>query len=829
MFNERNPQIDNAYLETSKAYIDVAGELAKIIIELAKALKEAWKEKQEEHKIALKVGEETFNLVEDKDEPGAYKWEKVDLNNEQQSEVSSSEQPFSEYQAQTLATNLISEAPDNTNYENLKSDNPAIQVVSLDSEKETILYEMSERGNTVKNAFTETLTQKEIIDVAYEPLANILPPNSPLLLEASKDDIEKQKDFNITADEMLSQIVDTQETIQDSKPQYDNDGLVVESDEENKINQSTKENFLETNRNYKIQYDNDSLVVESNENNISQTSGKVSQSVDKNTEAQFDSDGLVIESDEKNIDLLKQKVTNEADFIAGAKASEVSINEPENTAIIAVKIQTDIEKISSELVEDNSLIIEKVNQTEVEEEFFKKKTKSQDIKFEEDIAANYTYKQVADNKEVEPRAQQWARQSTIPIEKIKHKGERNKVNLENNQNIAKAATEMLKKYGTIENDGSRIYRSDAFTIRKVDGVISIHRRNDEAKGFKEPLMEFKLDNKGVPDIKSNKLLNKLKRDTTRNEMLPVEKQEFLVVAEQLNEGKSLPNLQSGDIREIANALGSLAPAGSLKTLETFKKTEMLEMLNSTLNQLKSDEITTGEFTIKRERDPENNRASLTLTKDSQDGRDKKELVRFNLEKTPEGIKSEVTKMNISDYDIGQVKYISQNAYKLDDKSLESNFDDKSIKPEQPLQQNASPEINTKSIGDIPVDIHPWIAEEWQNMSEEKPLWGEVVEQGNDEIIQKLEQNEGKLPIADQREMYDKIIMHKITQAQATGDEAATIDYAAKKDITSDLMQKRKEAIKSNFTPTENISQKAKATKRDIQRPVKNISSKDVEL
>lgn len=799
MFNEKNPQIDNAYLETSKAYIDVAGELAKIIIELAKALKEAWKEKQEEDKIALKVGEETFNLVEDKDEPGAYKWEKVDLNNEQQSEVSSSEQPFSEYQAQTVATNLISEAPDNTNYENLKSDNPAIQVVSLDNEKETVLYEMSERGNTVKNAFTETLTQEEIIDVGYEPLTNILPPNSPLLLEANKKDIEKQKDFYITADEMLSQVVDTQETNQKTEPQYDSDGLIVET------------------------------VEPVEKNNIEQSIEEISQSIDENCGTQFDGDCLTIESIKQNNDLSKQKIPNKADFIAGTKPNEVSINESENTAIIAARIQTNIERINNELVEDNSSIIKKVNQTEVEEEIFIKKTKPQNVESEKDIAPNYTYKKVAENKEVKPQAKQWARQSTIPIEKIKHKGEREKVNLENNQNIAKAATEMLKKYGTIENDGSRIYRSDAFAIRKVDGVISIHRRNDESKGFKEPLMEFKLDSKGVPNIKGSNLLNKLKRNTTQNEMLPVEKQEFLVVAEQLNEGKLLPDLQLGDIRETANTLGSLAPAGTLKTLETFKENEMLEILNSTLNQLKSDEVTTGEFTIKRERDPENNRASLTLTKDSQDGRGKQELVRFNLEKTPEGIESEVAKMNISDYDIGQVKYISQNAYKLDDKNLESNFDDKGIKPEQPLQQTTRPEVSTKNIGDIPVDIHPWIAKEWQKMVEEGSLWGEVVEQANDEIIQKLEQNEGKLPIADQREMYDKIIMHKITQAQATGDEAATIDYAAKKDITSDLMRKRQEAIKSNFTPNENISQKAKAAKINIQRPVKNTSSKDVEL
>lgn len=776
MFNEKNPQIDNAYLEGSKTSIDIAKELAKLLIQLAKVLKEARNEKQEEDKIAVKVGEETYNLVEDKNEPGAYKWEKVDLTNESQSEMSE-EQPFTDYEAQTLATKLITEAPDNFNYENLGTSNPAIQIVSLDNERsETVLYEMSERGETVKNTFTEILTQEEIIDVAHEPLTNILPPNSPLLLSAGKEDIEKQEDINVIADEMLSQVVDIQE--------FDNDGLVVESKEET-INQTTETTSQGFNPNIQSEFDNDELVVKSVEENI-------------NTENQP-----------------QQNKVNQANFIAGATASEISINEPLNTAIV----KANIESVNNELVEDNLSVVKRNQQVEVEEEPFTKKNKTQNLE-SEDIAANYTYKQVAANKEVEPRAQQWAKQSTVSVEKIKHRGERKKVEFEKNQNIAKTATEMLKKYGTIENDGSRIYRSDAFAIRKVDGVVSIHRRGDEAKGFKEPLMEFKLDKKGVPDIKGTKLINKLKRNVTQNNMLPVEKQEFLIVAERLNQGKPLPDLQSGDVRQTGNALGSLAPAGTLKTLEAFKKTEMLEMLNSTLNQVKSDRVTAGEFTIKRERDIENNRASLTLIKESENGKST-QLVKFNLEKTSEGIKSEVAKMNISDYDIGQIKHIAQNAYKLNNKSLESNFDNRE---KQPIP---TPEINTKSIGDIPVDIHPWIADEWQKMTKEKPLWGEVVEQGNDEIIQKLKQNEGKLPIADQREMYDKIIMHKITQAQATGDEAATIDYAAKKDITAELIEARSRIVSDKFTPTQNISQKAQTKKQEARQPVKQ--KQEVEL
>ncbi|NJN07530.1 MAG: hypothetical protein HC815_05885 [Richelia sp. RM1_1_1] len=749
MFNEKNHQVDRAYLESSEHLIDTSKQLAKMLILLTKALKEAWDEKQEQDKIAVKIGEETYNLVEDKDEPDAYKWEKVDLSNDK-SRVAETEQPFTDYQAQTLATKIITEAPDNTNYNNLKTDNPAIQIVSLYREKETVLYEMSEKGQSIKNAFTQELSQEKIIDVAYEALTSILPPDSPLLLLPSKDNIEHQQDFNITADEMLSQVVDVQETGQTSKPEFDNDSLIVEkTTESQEISQP--------------QFDNDGLIIEDSQINVVESQGN-------------------------------QKKANKADFIAGATYNEVSVNESSNNSIVQFNQQTEIEKIDND-VEEVLPTPNNINDDIDNEVYAVKKTKTQG---EEEPAANYTYREVASNPEVEPKTQQWAKQSTVPIEKIKHREKRNKVELENNEYIANAATEMLKKYGTIENDGSRIYRSDAFAIRKKDGVVSIHRRGDEAKGFKEPLLEFKLGKKGAPDIKGASLLNNLKGNVTQNHMLPVEMQEFLIVAEQINEGKGLPDLQSGDVREIGNTLGSLAPAGTLRTLEIFKKTEMLEMLNFTLNQVQSDEVKAGDFTITRKRDQENNRASLVLTKDNDESNRKKVLVRFDLEKTPEGIKSEVIKMNISDYDIRQVKHIAQNAYKLDNKNLESNFDSQQPQPQQ--ISNAS-QVD-KTIGDIPVEIHPWIDQEWSNS----------VEQNNNEIVQKLELNGGKLPIANQREIYDKIAAQKVTQGE--------VNFPSKKDITADLMNKRSQSIKSQFTPKINISQKAKTAKKETPRPVK---------
>ncbi len=227
--------------------IDTAAELAKMLIEIIKALKQLWDEKQENDKVAVKLGEETYNLVEDKDTPGAYKWEKVDLNNEQSPTNDKNpdalqysaelEQPFTEYQAQTLATKLISDRPgSDIDYEDFKTINPAIQITLSNDDGERVLYELSDEGECVKNTFTEELSQEQIIDVAYEPLSKILPPGSHALLPPSKDDIEaenaavidSQENLTIEAMDMLSQVVDKLE-IESQNNKYDADGLVVDN------------------------------------------------------------------------------------------------------------------------------------------------------------------------------------------------------------------------------------------------------------------------------------------------------------------------------------------------------------------------------------------------------------------------------------------------------------------------------------------------------------------------------------------------------------------------------------------------------------------------
>ncbi|MHC5733211.1 MAG: hypothetical protein ACYTXY_56135, partial [Nostoc sp.] len=88
-------------------------------------------------------------------------------------------------------------------------------------------------------------------------------------------------------------------------------------------------------------------------------------------------------------------------------------------------------------------------------------------------APEFTYQEVANSQCVEPAAQQWARQVEVPIYQINNKQAREERYNGENKDIAETATAMLKKYGTLEQDGSRIYRSDTFVIRQEGDTVSI--------------------------------------------------------------------------------------------------------------------------------------------------------------------------------------------------------------------------------------------------------------------------------------------------------------------------------------------------------------------
>ncbi|OYD91455.1 hypothetical protein CDG76_26490 [Nostoc sp. 'Peltigera membranacea cyanobiont' 210A] len=732
MFDPRQTQINESYLNTSDTAIKTSRELSKTLInaltKITKVILEKLKEAQEASKIAVEVGKDIYNLVSDESTPGAYKWEKVDLTSQSiksnqetnivfmpdvliEGQYTIETEPFTDYQAQRIAARLVEDVP-NLNSDYQQTSEIALKITayleSEGSEKQIVIYEQDSEGKCTTNLVTEILTPDEIIDVASEPLIKLLPPSAEII-ENSENTKELLSDNeNFTAIEVSPLLDESQLTI-------------------------------------------NKLLQDENSENSSPITQEINSSVEIEADESFEDD----------------VVNNLQEEIAQSKET-LKIRE------IVVSNYQSQDKTEGE-----------VNENATRNQFFGQEPEELETNNRNKYAPEFSYQEVANSQGVESAAQQWARQVEVPIYQINNKQAREERYNGENKDIAETAIAMLKKYGTLEQDGSRIYRSDTFVIRQEGDTVSIHRRSDELFGWENSLMDFKLNKKEEPKI--------TKKPT---EMLPIERQEFLIVAEYLGDNGKLPDLNNADIRDVANSLGSLAPAGTIKTLEVFKQNEILHTLNNVLIQADKEELTVGEFTIKRSRDPENNRASLQLFKTTEE-KGTQELVRFDLTKIEAGITKEVSKMNISDYDINQVKFIAQNASKL---NLEQIFGNEQSTP---ATAGAHKERVIQAAGDLPVKVHPYIAEEWANMVKHgSPDWGKAMNQGNEEILQRINENDGKLPIADQREMYFKILNHKTNEAEKKGE--TVVDFVPLKDIMSDLQQWRGEEIRQKYTPTEHI-------------------------
>ncbi len=801
MFDPKHTQINESYLGTADTAIQTSRELSKSLInaltKISKVIIEKLKEAQEASKIAVEVGKDIYNLVPDESTPGAYKWEKLDLTSQSiksnqetnivlmpdllvEGQYTIETEPFTDYQAQTIAARLVEDVPNlNSDYQQT-SDNTLKITAYLESdgsEKQIVIYEQNSEGKCTTNLVTEILTPDEIIDVASEPLVKLLSP--------SADIINNHKD--------------TKELLFDNgNPDITEEAAVGFIDD---IDISNLPQFDYPQDVDYYQYPVVKNYPEAVEETLSEQSETNIPTVESNTSQQ-----LLQDENSENSSSINQEINLSVEIeVDDWVEDDVVNNLQEEIAQSEETIQ--IQRIVTSNHQSQNQTEEEINKNVTPNQFFAQEPEEQATNNRKKYAPEFTYQEVANSQDVEPAAQQWARQVEVPIYQINNKQAREERYNGENKDIAETAIAMLRKYGTLEQDGSRIYRSDTFVIRQQGDTVSIHRRSDELFGWENSLMDFKLNKKEEPKI--------TKKPT---EMLPVERQEFLIVAEYLGDNGKLPDLNNADIRDVANSLGSLAPAGTIKTLEVFKQNEMLHTLNNVLIQADKEELTVGEFTIKRSRNPEKNRASLQLFKTTEE-KGTQELVRFDLTKTEAGITKEVSKMNISEYDINQIKFIAQNASKL---NLGHIFGD-----EQSTSTNAdAPKKRViQAVGDLPVTVHPYIAKEWANMVKHGgPDWGGAMNQGNEEILQRINENNGKLPIADQREMYFKIMTYKATEAQKQGE--TVVDFVPLKDIMNDLQVWRGEEIRQQYTPTEHIPSPQKQT---VAAAAPKTKSREVEL
>lgn len=389
------------------------------------------------------------------------------------------------------------------------------------------------------------------------------------------------------------------------------------------------------------------------------------------------------------------------------------------------------------------------------------------------LAYQHSDAEVPSSKEVSSQTNKnWVREVEVPIKQpmANSRAEHKRQQLED-ANIAKTAKEMLKTYGETLPNACKLYKSDAFVIQQQGDKYSIHRRRDELTNFANPLMEFTQNSKGEIKIK-----------TPPTQMLSVERHEFLMVGERLESGKKLPKLANVDLRDVANNLGSLAPAGTFKTLESFRETEMLGLLNSALQKANTDTLTVGEYTISRARNVEAGKANLSLYKTVESG-ERRELLSFTLQKTDAGLIKQVDKLSIGDWDLAQLKFISENAKAFD---IGNTFTNKTGEQQR----------SNQSVSELKVPLHPAIADALNQLDAlDDSKW----QQENKQIKQNLQNFEGKLSISEQRELYFKIIAQ-----QQLDSSTEQIKIPPFKEIMKDLLCWRQEDISNKYTPKEYI-------------------------
>ncbi len=752
MFDERVTQLATAYQKTVDHIIDELQITASVLAELVQALIDKVREKlkQEQEKlfeIEVQVGSEKYRLVPDEEFPGAWKWEATEM---------------SDVQVQNIAKQLMLTAADNSQDITdiiLANNNSSLAIIAtIESGDKLTVYQQDIEGKCRHNWVTENLNTEEIIAVVYEPIIRYLPPSQ----NPTDNTAEAKENLTKIVDELLGQLFgnqDIESEVVDNSTESESPTAVVNSGE----NIELENEFTSV---FNSQFEEESFIF-----------------WDENTPLPEPPVDDSPEWDDARDIPMAETTYSEEENQYNFTDKQVSTNEikAEETVVETIpEVDAFREEKSARFVET----------TEEETETQKRK-----VPFTEN------YNGVVSSATVTSQNQNWVRKVEVPIKKdvapiwqkvigLNWLKMRHNLKVENAK-IAQTAVELLKAYGETLADGSRLYRSDAFVIRKEGEKYSIHHRRDELSNFSHALMEFTVNSR--QDIK-------VKVHPTQ--MLAVERQEFLMVAEKISCEKKLPQLQNADIRDIANQLGSLAPAGTFATLESFRKTEVLGLLNSALQQAKTDNLTIGEYTISRSRDVEAGVAQLQLHKTNHQG-EEEEMVSFTLHKTAEGIIKQVDYLNISDWDLTQLKFISRNAHLFD---LEKyGLVDKA--------RDGSKEV--KNIADIPVPLHPALKKVWQQMERDNSHINSSlinVEEVKAGIRGKFEKSQEMLSVGEQRELYFQLLVLQNLKHDNLQSQMPPL-----REITNDLERWRKEIVANQYTPKASIStQNMDTTKRSMK-------------
>ncbi|MEO1374638.1 MAG: hypothetical protein AAFW70_10025 [Cyanobacteria bacterium J06635_10] len=633
------------------------------------------------------------------------------------------EEGLTSNQIQNITSKLIdSELQSSGQLDLTGSENPALRITASLKEGGDMVLYEQLDNGTITTNVVTELGKEEIIEAAWEPLSQILPEEQ---LSVTADELLSQVETDIVSENVVNDLLSQVESQAKKQPTSD-----VEREASELLNQ------------VKSQIDLRSVVSElSNEQSTPDIQTEASELLNQ-IESQ-------IELEETASDLLFQVETSaeleQPDFIVN-EDGEISNNKPGKI----------IKREPSELVffdeVDNSLARIKAATKEVS-------------------AANVSYTEAASSPELSDSQKSWVKEKQVPV--YANTIPRKEAIKQENKQMAIAAFELVRKYGEIQEDGSVAYKSDAFTIKKVGKEYSIHQRKDELSGYANPVMSFSLDKKGKP----------IKVDAGK--LNGAERQEFLLVADNIRDKVALPDKNS-DIREMANQLGSLSPAGTQKVLTSFKNAEVMKIMADSLKESGTDELKIGNFRIKAEQNTDLTQASLQLYKVEPDGSERLAVDWEALKKESGALETNMKTMKLGENDINQLKFVAANANYLNNNQYSSTLETK---------------VPSNSPTQTTLPLHPALKREWEKI-ESMPKgkgWNQVTEQGNEELRKKLKTQEGKLSVPEQREMYAKLTLQSKIQLDTTG--KSDINLPPLKHITQDLRQQRQNNINETYKPT----------------------------
>ncbi|MBW4456337.1 MAG: DUF3854 domain-containing protein [Nostoc indistinguendum CM1-VF10] len=450
----------------------------------------------------------------------------------------------------------------------------------------------------------------------------------------------------------------------------------------------------------------------------------------------------------------------------------------------------------------------------------------------------------------------WARREQV--KQYQQNFFRKRLEARENKEIASVAYALVKNYG-VEKDGNLVYQADAFTIIKSGNNYSIHRRADETLA----LMQFYADKWGAITLSEQP-----------KDMFPIERQEFLLVADYLKSGKQLPSVDE-DPRKIANTLGSLSLNGTHTILESFKTSEILQILTQTLKRTGCDDLELGNYRILYQKSQLDTTSTLQLLKTEHTGATRA-AASFEFSRTDSGMTHQLKTLAITEQDIAKLRLLAQ---KLDiqqpakeatanphatrdievpihpkiaklwqdlenrqQKSnsvpytaaqveqnflspdstfdLASNSQDINLQPAntvvaKPIKKTSTSQhqLSKSDIESIPLPLHPLLCQYWQDL-EDNHRWADIAKQENTEFRLKIQSN-GKLSIGEQRELYNKLLIHSIVEQSAKG--LTNISLPPLNEIIQDLISARSKVIHNTYTPkVEVYSQKSQKSHHKAQ-------------